>query len=664
MALLDFLKTKPQLKTSYEEQPLEKSVKPVITDESLENTVSKDKAVFNLNSETYNVDNLVLKAGGRLNDEEQRRLAQYDSIISTIITTRAIQHYAFGRPAKDKYDRGFMLKETLSVLNDPSIPQDKREEECRFRTKMAEILTKWIVNCGSTDKKTIEYVFKKSDSTFKYCSFGDYLSAQARNLATFGRCATQVIRNQHGVPLFWRPLPVETLYKVVDGREVSLSMPGQHDTDVSKQGVEDAYDYNKIKKENKPIAFVQRIKGKNVSFFTEDEIKITYWQKQAFEGLNGYPLSPIELAYYSILMNFYSQRYLENAFTRGLGSKGIILLKTPEGEIPPQEQIDSFRKMFNNYLTRNDNSATVPVIAGPMDINFVQLMATPKDTEFNNLYARVLQTLCSSFQISPHEIGFGSLDPEHATVSDQVKQDSIVQGEERGLKHTVEKLFDEVMSIVYESFEQAKGIFILDAIGLGQNTKEADLALYKEALQTNATFGKIWADSERSESFPFGANVPTSPVFHQSVAKYMKFSEMRFYFFNEQGALDNPAYDFICDPAFDQLYQALKTGAPQEQAKQLQLQTEQMGLQNEQMGQQGEMQQAQLEQEGMNQEGADKLAEQEMNLEQQREQEKHEQAMSHKEDEHKQKLAGNSLNLKLRYQQALQQRNNPQPQKS
>jgi len=654
MALLDVFKTasKPQLKTSFDE--LEKSVKPMEIDHGLDGNISKDKAVFNLSSEVYTVDNLITKAGGRLTDEEQRRLAQYDSIVSTIITTRAIQHYAFGRPAKDKYDRGFMLKETVAVLNDPAIKQEDRESECLFRTKLAGIITKWIVNCGSSDKKLLDYVFRKSDSTFKYCTFGDYLSAQGRSMLTFGRAATQIIRNTSGVPLFWRPMPVETLYRVIDGRAVSLSSPGQHDTDVNRDAAEDAVDYNKIKKENKPVAYVQRVKGKNVSFFTEDEIKITYWQKQAFEGLNGYPLSPIELSYYSILMNFYSQRYLENAFTRGLGSKGIILLKTPEGEIPPQEQIDSFRKMFNNYLCRNDNSATVPVIAGPMDINFVQLMATPKDTEFNNLYARVLLTLCASFQISPHEIGFGSLDPESATVSDQVKQDSIVQGEERGLKHMITKLFDEVMAIVFESFDQAKGIFTIEPIGLGQNTKSADLALYKEALQTNATFGKIWADSERSESFPFGANVPTSPIFHASVAKYMKFSEMRYYFFNDKEALQNPAYDFMIDPALDAAYQQLKLGTGQEQAKQMQMQTEQMGMQMEQAGQQAE----QAQEPG----NGDQLAEQQMTMEQQREQEKHEQDLKHNEDLHKQKLAGNSQNLRLRFEQARQ--NPPQQQKS
>jgi hypothetical protein len=646
MALMDMFKgNKSQLKTSFEDE-LQKTVKPIITDPSLDEKINTDKGVFNLSSEIYNVDNLILKAGGRLSDEEQRRLAQYDSIISLIITTRATQFHAFGHPAKNKYDRGFMLRETMAVLNDPTIPKEDREAECLFRTKMSEIITKWIVNCGTSDPNVINHIFKKSDSFFKYCTLGDYLEAQGRNLLNFGRAITQVIRNKQGVPLCWRPLPAETIYRVIDGRPVTMSHPGQGDSDVNVDACDDVIEYNKLNKKQKPVAFVQRIKGKNVSFFTEDEIKITYWQKQAYEGLNGYPLSPIELAYYSILMNFYSQRYLENAFTRGLGSKGIILLKTPEGEIPPQEQIDSFRKMFNNYLTRNDNSATIPVIAGPMDIDFVQLMATPKDTEFDKLYARVLQTLCGAFQISPHEIAFGSLDPENSTVSDGVKQDSIVQGEERGLKHVLEKLFAEVMSIVFEAFEQAKPIFTMEAIGLGQNTKEADLGIYREALQTNATFGRIWADSERSESFPFGANVPTSPIFHQSVGKYMKYSEMRHYFFHDEGALDNPAYDFICDPSLDATYQQLKTGTLAEQAKQMKIQTDQLEQQGKMQADQMQQQQEQPQQAG-----------QEIEKAQERDDDLHQQELKHNEDKHKQKMEHsnrqNALNLRLRYQQAM-----------
>jgi hypothetical protein len=637
MGLLDLFNKKQTMASSFE--PLEKTVKAKETSPELIGKVEKDKAVYNLVSEYYNVDNLVVKTGGRLSDDEQKRLAQYDSILSTIITKRSTQHYAFGTPAKSKYDRGFMFREKEHASNDISLSQEERDSECKLRTKMAQIITGWIVKCGTNDKKLKDYVFNRSDSTFKDCSLADFFSAQARNMLTFGRAVTQIIRNEHGIPLMWRPLPAETIYRVIDGRSVSISKPHNEDQDVSELGSLDAMEFNALPKDNRPIAYVQRIRGKNVSFFTEDEIKIVYWQKQAHEGLNGYPLSPIELSYYTILMNFYAQRYLENAFTRGLGGKGVFLLKTPEGEIPPQEQIDNFRKLFSNYMARNDNSATIPIIAGPMDLTFIPLQSTPKDTEFDKLYARVIQTVCSGFQISPHELGF-ELDTTRATTGDSVKQEQIVQSEELGLKHMLSKLFDQVLEIVEESFPQAKGIFYIEPIGLGQNTKEADLAVYKEELQTSGTFGKIWADSERPESFPFGGNVPTSPIFHQNVAKYMKFSEMRFHFFGDQDAMDNEAYDFLCDPALDQTYQALKYKTLETQAKGQEMQLEAQGQQMEQAQQQADQPPPEPEQPEVDPNAEVDRAKQMQDMAIDKAQ--HDQKMKHDSENHR-------LNLRLKY---------------
>jgi hypothetical protein len=628
------------------EVALEKSVEPVKIDPALEEQIERSKVVFGLNSQRYEIDNVHQKTGnGRLLDKELRDIAQYDAIISLIVTTRANQCMTFGHKSRSKYDRGFVLRERLPVQDDPSIPSNEKGQECLYRTQMAESIGRWLLNCGTINNDIVEHVFHKSDTFFRQCSLGEYLSAQTRNLLVFGRCATQIVRNKDGAPLLFRPLPVETLLRVIDGRK--LAPLSRSDKDVPATAIDDLEDYNAIDQDERPIAYVQRVKGKTVSFFTEKDVMVTYLQKQAYEGLDGYPLSPIELAYFSILMHFHAQMYLQNSFQKGLGSKGFIVIKTPEGGVVSKMDVENFRKMFSNYVARNDNSATVPVISGPVDVKFEPLNATAKDLEFNNLYARVLQILCASFQISPHEIGFGALDPgDRSTVSDQMKQEQIVQGEERGLRQLLDMIFNTVFNITCEAFPDAQKMFHLDTIGLGQNTKEGDLQLYQEELQTNGTFAKIWADSERSEAFPFGGHVPTSPVFHASVAKYMKYGEMREFFFGEKGAAQNPAYDFVIDPSLNEAYQSLKTQMPQIQAAQQSLQLEQMqqqmGMAEQQAQQQQEAEQQgqqEPEQEGPTQE--DLIAQQEEN----REQEAHEQEIRHKEEKHQ-------LNLRLAFQDA------------
>jgi hypothetical protein len=664
MGLLDMFKktSEVQVLEIPVEMPLEKSVKPVETDPNIEEQIEKSKVVFGLSSQRYEIDNVHQKTGnGRLMDKELRDIAQYDAIISLIVTTRANQCMTFGTKSRSKYDRGFILRERLPVQDDPSIPADKKGEECLYRTQMAETVSRWILNCGTTNQEVVDHVFHQSDTIFRYCTLSEYLAAQVRNLLIFGRCATQIVRNKEGVPLMFRPIPVETLLRVIDGRK--LAPLSRSDKDVPEPAVDDIEEYNALPEGQRPVAYVQRVKGKTVSFFTEQDVMVTYLQKQAYEGLDGYPLSPIELGYFSILMHFHAQMYLQNSFQKGLGSKGFIVIKTPEGGVVSKADVENFRKMFSNYVARNDNSATIPVISGPVEVKFEQLNATAKDLEFNNLYARVLQILCASFQISPHEIGFGALDPgDRSSVSDQMKQEQIVQGEERGLRQLLEMTFSTLFNVIGEAFPDVKKTFYLDAIGLGQNTKEGDLQLYQEELQTNGTFAKIWADSERSEAFPFGGHVPTSPIFHASVAKYMKFGEMREHFFLEKGASKNPAYDFIIDPALDQTYQSLKNQMPQmqaqQQALQLQSQQQQMQMADEQMKQQSQAaeQQSQQQEAQQSQEAEpqqpDEVQQQEMahaDAEETRKQQAHDQKMKHGEDKHQ-------LNLRLAYEESRAQR--------
>jgi hypothetical protein len=647
---IPFLGNKNSLQISFEGEPLEKSVKPTTINPVLEGNVEKSKIVFDLESLRASVDNIYNKSG-RITDKELRNVANYDSIISLIIATRANQVMSFGKRSKSKYNRGFLLRETLPVQDDESIPPERKGMECRHRSALADTVAKWIKNCGTSSKEIRDYAFQGSDSFFKECTLGEYLSAQCRNLLTFGRYATQIIRSKDGVPLMWRPIPVETLYRVIDGRYIAMTGA---DKDVNDVGAEDAKEWNQIAKERQPIAYVQKINGKTVSFFTEDEIIVGYYQKQAFENLNGYPMAPIEMAYYSVLMNFYTQSYMQNFMTKGLGTKGLINLKTTEGDYLSKEDIESFRKLFSNYVARNDNAATIPVVAGAVDVEWIPLTASPKDVEFTKMFDRILLIVCSSFQISPHEIGFGALDPEGAGAGNMgMKQDQIVQGEERGLRQIIEQLLDHVYQMVEMAFPQAREMFMLEAVGLGQNTKEADLALYKEELQTSGTFAKIWSDSERTDAFPYGGHVPSSPVFHQSVAKYMKYSLFMYHFFQDKEALNNPAYDFIIDPALNEAYQNLKAQKPEieQQAALMDLEQKkhQMQMEQTQMGMQ--MQQSQAEQ---NQPQPEPQPDPNVELEKQ----KHEQKMTHDQQKHEQKMAHekDKHNLSLRVAFAEMQR--------
>jgi len=644
MAIFDFLKKTINLdKTtknvditiSSDGEMLDKSVKPIPNTNFLNGQVENSKAVFSLDSRMLNTDRIYQKKG-RLSDKDLKDIASYDAIVGLIVNTRSNQVMPFGKKSRGKYERGFILQEKLPIQESNLAPEQKNKE-VQYRLALAAQISEYIVSCGTSNKMVVDHVFKGSDSFFKNCSLPDYLSAQTLNLLVFGRCATQIIRNKEGIPIMFRPLPVESIHPVIDQEEISIS----GGDDVQEQSVLDYAEYKKIEKGRRPAAYVQRMDGKNVAFFTEEEIIMTHLRKQAYEDLDGYPLAPIEQAYYTVTMHFYAQQFMQNMFTKGLASKGIINLKTQEGGVVSPEQTEMFRKTFSNYVARNDNSATIPVISGPIDVSFIELNATSKDMEFVLLYNKVISILCACFQMAPQEIGFGSLDSGAASTNDG-KQDDIVQGEERGLRQILECLFGVLNGIVYETFPESQSIFTFSPIGLGQNTKEADLAIYKEELQTSGTFGKIWSDSERIESFPFGGNMPASPVFHSSVAVYMKMSEIRFHFFGDANALNDPTLDFFVDPTRNEMYQAEKYGMTKVNADAaklgLEMQQQQMAMQEQQMqmNAQPPPEEAPVEEPQPTEEELQESV---------RAQEKHDMEMSHGQEQHDMDKQSHEMNL-------------------
>jgi hypothetical protein len=548
---------------------------------------SKDFAAFN---------GTEVKDARRISDIEQKELAQVDPYISAIITTRCGQGSVIGRPSDSKFDKGTRVLELSPLLADDFDTPEHFKMAQSHRSRHIESILSWFTTCGTTNKDVLNGSFAGMDSTFKQCSLPEFLSAQIRNLLTFGRCGTQIFRNEDGVPAFFRPVPIETIYFQDLSQDVHVS----NREETSEQSITDADAINAIEDEaDKPVTYVQRIDGHNVNVFTEDDLKISHFQKQALFDLNGYMLSPIEQAIYMVFVHQQTLNYLRNQFIKGIASKGILTLKStdPTAQLS-DEDLNSLRVDFHNFVSRNDNSAALPIIAGPIDVGFVQLNQSPNDMGFLQIEEHVIRALCSAFAISPQEMGYGHLSIGQGGLSQANKQQEITQGEERGLRQLLDVIFDLLNEILYENFPEAKDNFRLSYTGVGEDTRDSVVGRQQQELQTTATMSSLYADSEKTDTVPFGGNVPLAPLFHQNVVRYMKYGEFREYFLGDEDASKNPAYDFIIDPGMQQSYAQLQATPVKIQQEQTQLQMEQMQGQNQMMEQQAQQadQQGQMQQ--------------------------------------------------------------------
>lgn len=521
----------------------------------------------------------------RLSDAELKELSLIDPYIGAIINTRVAQITSFGAQSESKFDKGVRVIDLEEIRREDFDNEEAFERELKLREAEKKAILEWVLKCGTSDKKVLDEIYEAADPTFKHCSLKDYFQAQARALLTFGRCARQNLLNADGTICAFRPTPIETIKQVKFGSRVHVTAV----SDIAQQSEVDAEEYNKIPVNEKPIAYVQEVDGVQTGFFTEEDMKVIYYQVQSFLDLNGYPMGPIEFALFLVYIHQHTLSYLRNQFVKGQLSKSMIVVRPTDPSVKiSDEDIESFKMEIQNLATRTDNSAVIPVIGGPVELELIKTTETPKDMEWLQVEQTVIRALCSAFQISPTEAGFGQLG-DSAGMGQGSRDYELVQGEERGLRLLVDILMEDINDAVYQNFPEAKKRYKVAAFGIGNETREGVIQRQGQELQTTATLNSLFSDSDKNRQFEFGGDVPLSPLFHQNVVRYMTYGKFMESFFGMEGASKRPELDFIIDPNLNQAYQQLKMGMQQMQAQQ-----QALGLQGQQM--QLEMQQAQMQQ--------------------------------------------------------------------
>lgn len=555
---------------------LKKSVKPISYRKDLNGKIDKTKIVYSSGEYNQSFGGVEEKNHKRLGDQEQKDLAQLDPYVSAIISTRCAQASIIGRKSDSKFDKGTRVYEISPLKLEDFDNRNEFEKEQSIRKNQMNAIFDWVFNCGTSDESVIDTAFSGFDPTFKKCTLPEFITAQVRNLLTFGRCGTQIFRNEDGLPVMWRPVPIETIKPLAYEHDAYLTTGDE----VADQSTQNAKEYNELPEKLRPIAFVQQVNGSNVNFFTEDDLKIDYFQKQALFDLRGYPLSPLELAIYMVFTHQQTLGYLRNQFIKGIGSKGILVLEsTDPASSLSGEDLEDLRRSFHNYLTRNDNSAVTPMLSGPVRANYLSLNPSVKDMEFLQVEEHVIRSLCSSFQISPHEMGYGHLSQNQGGLTSQNRQEEIIRGEEKGLRVLLDIIYDTINALLCESFPEIKKLYRITYVGVGEDTRDSVTQRHIGELQTTATLSGLWADSEKNEPVPYGGNVPLAPLFHSNVVRYMKYGVFMEEFFGEKDASKNPDYDFIIDPSLNQAYLQNKM------MKQQQMQGMQQEPENEQQKQ-------------------------------------------------------------------------------
>ena len=586
-------------------KPLTKSVTASKINRHVKEKYDSNKVVHSSQAYQQSHDGIEEKGWQRVSDRELKEISQVDPYISSIISTRAAQGSVVGRESESKFDKGTRVSDLNPLKRKDFGSSDEFETANNHRAAQMKEILGWMMNCGTKNTEILDTVFAGSDKTFKYCSLSEFISSQARNLLTFGRMGTQIFRNEHGMPIMFRPVPIETIKNVSSKKNTSVPhlTPGD---DTIQQSFEDLAEYKNMSKEERPTAYIQEVEGQQIAFFTDRDLRVDYLQKQALFDLRGYPLAPIELAIYMVFVHQNTLGYLRNQLVKGMATKGILSLESSDASAElGDEDLDTLRKNFHNFVNRNDNSAAVPVIAGPVKVSWIPLSTTPKDMEFLQVEEHVVRALCAAFQTSPQEMGYGHLSMNQGGLTQGNKQEEIIHGEERGLRMLLDVIYDCLNDILYENFPKAEETYKVTYVGVGEDTKDTVINRNLQELNTTATMNSLYSDSEKKESVPIGGDIPLNQLYHSQILAKCKYGEYRELFMGDVGASKRPEYDFIIDPALDQAYQARLMNSSGMLREQGQLQLEQMEAQTQQIGAESQQMMAQPQQQEEAPQGGD-----------------------------------------------------------
>jgi len=563
-------------------EPLQKSVEPAPFRENLDKKFDRNKIAFSA-YQYANPRNVEEKNWERIDDDQLKQISQADPYISAIISKRSNQGSNIGRRSESKFDSGTRIKDLNPPQKDDFKDENLYKKAVQQRKDEADRILNFVLTCGNTDESLINTIFASGDQLYKKSSLGDYVSAQIRNLLTFGRCARYTIRNSEDIPVLFRPAPVETIYPILH-KKINVEIPGDQSTE--DQSIQDAKEYNEIETDKRPVAYQQIIEGNIANFLTDKDISMMYFQKQAYFGLRGYPLAPIEMAIYMVLLHQQTLSYLKNQFIKGITTKSILNIEStdPNYQIS-DEDLDNLRNQFHNYVLRTDNSAATPVIAGPVKVSVIPLTASVKDMEFTQLEDHIIRAICSAMCITSQEMGYGYLGTGNQGMTQSGKQEEIIRGEESGLRMLLDTIYDDLNQMLTEIYSGFADNFQVVYTGVGEDTRESVIQRSSQELNTTATMNSLLADSEKTDIAEFGGDVFLSPLFNQAVISKIKYGEFRYYYLKDKEALNNPAYDFIIDPNLQQAYQQLLV-TPIKVQQELQQQQMQMQAQQQAAAQQ------------------------------------------------------------------------------
>jgi hypothetical protein len=455
-----------------------------------------------------------------LPDEVIKEIRSSDHLIATILRARGNTMSMFGHIKNDRFDVGVVIKIKKEFEN---IMTPEQQEKVDRRIERAQTL---LLNCGYTEG------LPDKDKM----SLSDYFYLSSYNGLSFGRFATEVIRNDAAndeeTGKFNRFRPIDpgtikpTVMEITSKNEIKGVRTGAQ-KDLSRQeqvqvevDTDLSLDY----------PWVQMIDGKKVEFFSDKEMLVYNLYPSTDVEHNGYPVTPIDTCLSSITTHLSIEAYNKLFFQNGRAAKGMLVVKSDEVD---ENVLADLKQQFMASINNVSNAFRTPIlgVAKDDDVVWTQTDSNGKDGEFEFLYDSISRNILSSFNMSPDELpGYGHLSraTNSQALSESNNEYKLTASRDTGLRPLIMKFQEFINTRLFPAIDpELARICTIELSGLDAQSRDQENQHLTQEAPLHGDMDSILKAVDKEEIGEHaGGKFLFNEMYNLAADKYMTVGEM------------------------------------------------------------------------------------------------------------------------------------------
>ena len=480
-----------------------------------------------------------------LPDEVIKKIRVQNLLVAAILRARGNTLSMMGHIRKNRFDVGIEVdvKPELKDYIEPEQMVKIQERIDRFK--------KLLLNCGHYEK------LQKKDKM----TLATYLDIQTRNGTSFGKFATEIIRDPDtGEFDRFRPTDAGTIKPAVRKGEAANSIRQSSIKWLeSSSGEEIDIDIDKFKEDE--YNWVQVIRGKPIQAFTDDEMDVYDLFPSSDVEHNGYPVTPLDTAVNSLITFMNIETYNRLYFQNGRGTRGMVVIRSDDMD---QAVLEDMKQQFNASINNVNNSFRTPLfgVGKEDDVQWMPMTAQKRDGEFQFLFDQVARNILAAFNMSPDELpGYAHLSrgTNQQSLSESNNEYKLIAARDTGIRPLILKIQDffneRLFSLIDPELSQLCDITFA---GLDAETKQQESVRLQQDMPIHYDYDTLMDEVEKQPvGDHMGGAIPFNERYRLVLDSYLDTGKVMGEFMNSPSSFVDPLLKYKRDQFWAQNIQML-----------------------------------------------------------------------------------------------------------